>query len=302
MTPASYARHLLLPLLIFAALAARADAQPDKVVAALEKAGAVFGTDPKDPAVPVSFTMGANATDKDLAAVAGLKTIREVKLPAAVSQVTDKGVAALAALPDLETLHVDNTQLTDAGLAKLKGLKNLKKLTIANTKVTDKGLAALKDFPALEWVGVGKLNVTATGLTSLTACKEVRSLFVADQPALTDAVLEKVAGMPKLERLEIARAEKVTDKGLVALKKASLQRLVIVNCKGVTDVGIAELKNYAQLTDLELWECKGVTDKSVPVLGGMEGLKSLKLSRSGVSKMGVEELKKLLPKTAITND
>src|SRR4051794_2291259 len=101
-------------------------AQQDKIIASLQKAGGVVIMDPTDPKVAISFTMGANATDKELEACAELKTIRKVSLPADGNRVTDKGISALGKLTDLEELHIGHTQLTDAGLARLKGLKNLK--------------------------------------------------------------------------------------------------------------------------------------------------------------------------------
>ena len=274
-------------------------AQQDKIIASIQKSGGVIVMDPKDPTVPITFVMGANATDKEMQACAQLKTIRKVSLPAISNQVTDKGVAALSKLPELEELHIGNSQTTDAGLAKLKGLKKLKRMSLTATKISDKGMALLKEFPALEGIDVGKLNVSAAGLAQLAACKNLHTIFINDQPTLTDAVFEKLAGMPKLDRLEFARTPKVTDRSLLPLKKSSLQRLVIVGCPLITDTAVFTLKDLPQLNDLEIWQCKAVTEKSLPVFEEMKTLKKLVLSGTGISKRGVEQLRKALPMTAI---
>lgn len=56
----------------------------------------------------------------------------------------DDDLAALAALPNLEYVHLDGAPITDAGLKHLRTLKKLKMVTLSNTKVTQTGVDELK--------------------------------------------------------------------------------------------------------------------------------------------------------------
>ena len=61
-----------------------------------------------------------------------------------VSAVTGAGLKALNELPDLQTLHLTNTQVGDAGLEHLKPLTQLRYLLLEGTKATKVGVAALQ--------------------------------------------------------------------------------------------------------------------------------------------------------------
>ena len=80
------------------------------------------------------------------------------------SLITDRGLAHLKALPELEDLDLDATLITDAGLEHLRALRaglqyietietlsNLEGLNTRRTKVTPEGLARLKQrLPGLK--------------------------------------------------------------------------------------------------------------------------------------------------------
>ena len=83
-----------------------------------------------------------NITDAGLAHLAALPQLRELWLDG--NQITDAGLAHLAALPQLQKLFLDGTQITDAGLAHLAGLTQLQELWLYQTQVTDVGVTKLQ--------------------------------------------------------------------------------------------------------------------------------------------------------------
>lgn len=88
-------------------------------------------------------------TEAGLAPLAGLKNLTTLHLER--SSVTDAGLAHLSNLAGLQYLNLYGTGITDAGLPHLKGLKNLRRLYLWQTKVSyDAAMGLEKDIPGLE--------------------------------------------------------------------------------------------------------------------------------------------------------
>ncbi len=91
-------------------------------------------------------------TDAAMPSIAALKNLQKLHLEH--TQVTDAGLKQLKALPYLEYLNLYGTAVTDAGLAELSTLKSLKTVYVWQTKATEAGLAALKKaLPGVEIIG-----------------------------------------------------------------------------------------------------------------------------------------------------
>lgn len=84
------------------------------------------------------------------------------------SNVTDKGLAYICELPQLESLHLVGTQVTDAGIKQVTSLKKLRFLHLVGTKITDKGILHLAGMKHLEELDVRGTDVTDAGLAQLT--------------------------------------------------------------------------------------------------------------------------------------
>jgi len=90
-------------------------------------------------------------------------------LDLARSKVTDAGLAKVAAMKNLQELHLENTATSDAGLDHLKGLASLEYLNLYNTKVTDAGLAKLAGLSKLKAIYLWQSGVTKAGVAALKA-------------------------------------------------------------------------------------------------------------------------------------
>jgi hypothetical protein len=107
---------------------------------------------------------------------------------------TDDGLANVAALKNVIALNLRDTQITSAGLVHLKGLTKLRRLHLERTKIGDEGIGNLVNLPDLEY-----LNLYAT--------------------KITDKSLDQLAGLKNLKQLYVWQTE-VTDEGVARFKKA----------------------------------------------------------------------------------
>ena len=220
---------------------------------------------------------GTDVTDKGLAHLTGLKSLRNfsfygsgreatgvtdagLKTLTALSgltalhlnttRITDDGLKHLARFPDLTALDLFFSSVTDAGLAEVGKSKGLTELWLGSLALTDKGLAALAELTRLRVLDLpGNEALTGDGLRSLSKLTELRTLDLFGS-TFRDADVEHLAAFPKLETLELS-GKGVTDVGLKALaKRTTLAKLTLVGVHGVTDNGLRELQPLTELRDL----------------------------------------------------
>lgn len=92
---------------------------------------------------------------------------------------SDKAVAKLKNLPDLEVLVLISDRVSDASLEPISKLKTLKKLDLNRARLTDKGLKKLKSLPKLERLYLYNAVISDPHLDQL---KEFKRLKVLDLP------------------------------------------------------------------------------------------------------------------------
>ncbi|MBK1854716.1 hypothetical protein JO972_07085 [Verrucomicrobiaceae bacterium 5K15] len=104
--------------------------------------------------------------DADLSNLDGVaEAVTEIDLGA--SQVTDQGIAKLAAFPNLRTIKLNGTAVSDKGLQALAGLEHLESVNLYNTAITDAGLKALHGKTKLVKVYLWQTQVTGAGVKEL---------------------------------------------------------------------------------------------------------------------------------------
>ncbi len=120
------------------------------------------------PALPgaTSIDLGCtDITDDGLAHLAAMPQLYDVSL--ANTQVTDQGVVHLQVFPNLFSLDLANTHITDDGLAQLPKVGQLWRINLAGTSITDDGLKHLHALPNLGWIDVTDTQVTDDGVAAL---------------------------------------------------------------------------------------------------------------------------------------
>ena len=142
----------------------------DEVIGRVEEAGATLMPIAQDtPELRFSALNVAKDFKDDQLAVLAPAADQILWMDLARTQVTDKGLAALAPMKNLTRLHLENTKITDAGLAHLAGLTNLEYINLYGTQVSDAGLATLAKLPKLQKLFVWQSKVTDKGVEALAA-------------------------------------------------------------------------------------------------------------------------------------
>jgi hypothetical protein len=150
---------------------------------------------------------GAQASGEGWKQLAALKNLNRLHLEK--STVDDASLAHVAALPRLEYLNLYGTGVTDAGLEHLKAAKRLRKLYLWQTKVGyDPALAMQAGTPGLEvnlgWdhPGVVKARLTKELETAKKTAEEATAKAAEAQKQLEAANAEKAAADAKLQELD----------------------------------------------------------------------------------------------------
>jgi hypothetical protein len=198
-------------------------------------------------------------------------------------EATDSVMGRLNSLPELETLELqdyasglgrrNDWRVTDAGVSHLRRLTRLHRLSLPSSRVTDAGLAVLAEMPQLEELAIGNPSgYVHPGRREPTTLEET---LVAN---ISDAGLERLAGLPRLRSLTLF-GTRVTNDGLSLLTRFRLLRhlsIVLVN-GGVTERGFVHLAKLTRLRSL------AITDLSYPSTDAMTA------GLSELTKLGVLE-------------
>lgn len=95
---------------------------------------------------------GGVINDADVACLAGLSRLRWFQIGQPLTKpygLTDRGLACLAALTEMDRLTIGGPNLTDGGLAQLRGMKKLDMLNVHGGTFTNEGLRHLEELDAL---------------------------------------------------------------------------------------------------------------------------------------------------------
>jgi Leucine-rich repeat (LRR) protein len=164
--------------------------------------------------------------------------------------------------------------VTGAGLAKLRGNATIELLGLAAcSQLEPDDLKHLSEVPSLR-----VLNVTSTGMGP-AACTSIRDISTLTELVISHNPLGD-EGLPPLANLP----------GLVELTLHSCQ---------LTDQGLAALAAFPRLQKLELNGNRGITDKAIPRLAVLRGLTELHVTGTGITRLGVEQLRHQLPRCQV---
>jgi Leucine-rich repeat (LRR) protein len=259
------------------------------------------------------FTRAHHIFDGHLRGLRQLKGLRELRL-SACDNVTDKGLAELAALEGLEKLDVSSTTKAPKGLKHLAGLKRLRALDVSNSFVTNDdlkglaGLASLRELtlrrcPHITPAGLGEALAGLDGLQTL----DISEVHLRTGARDKDEPLRSVARLSGLRELRLCGTGGVTAAGLKELTALKNLRALDLSMAGFVhdeeDVG-PKLKGLAGLTQLEALDLSGthISNAELKELAVLKQLRSLKIEKGRgrtagpkVTDEGVAELQRALP-------
>ncbi len=241
-------------------------------------------------------------TNRGLAELTRLPNLQQLEiLEIGGTQVGDAGVERLRHLTRLTTLDLGATRVTDAALPHVASLGRLKSLFLYDNSITDQGLAELARSPnlrQLEKLEIGGTQVGDAGAESLRHLKQLTFLGLG-RTRVTAAGLLHLGGLNRL-RVLILHDDRIGDAGMAHLARLPGLRPkdLGLGTTGVTDAGLAHLRGFRWLEDLSLYG-NPITDEGLKHLQGLTGLRRLNLFDTQVSAQGVKQLTAALPNCEI---
>ena len=136
------------------------------------------------------------------------------------TQITDRGVAILSRLTQLESLELNSPRITSESAPDLTKLQNLKSLGLSACAIDERSVAALSAFPKLTWLRISGTGIGNECLPQIAKLQNLNSLYLGGK-IIDDNGLPYLHGMKNLASLDLASTGVTTDGPAVKeLKKA----------------------------------------------------------------------------------
>jgi len=178
------------------------------------------------------------------------KSLERIQLNRCI-YVNDESLKIVAAMPKLQALEVAGTAITNEGLKVLsKRAKSLCSIYLNETDITDEGVASLirNDMRSVHLAGCRK--VTATVLDHLAGMKHLERLDLRGLP-LNDAHAESLARLSSLRRLDLRRT-RIMENGLSMLTKLNKMVLLLIGGTRVNPERLSALSAFPHLQGLDV--------------------------------------------------
>jgi hypothetical protein len=166
---------------------------------------------------------GHGIDDGVLKAVAAMPAVTSVHLNDV--KVTATGLAHLQQLAGLDSVLIQKSNVNVEGVRSLAGITKLRTLTLAGNSIGAAGFAHLSTLGQLDYLNLELTGCTDADVASLSGLTDLTALDLGYNRDLTDAALRHLTGLRKLASLRLYET-KVTDAGVAELKKA-LPRLSV---------------------------------------------------------------------------
>jgi len=216
-----------------------ADQEKKQASRKLEAAGVRLSRSNEDAVNGVSFSKH-NVNSENLRLLAALPDVTTVRLYE--TDATDEAVSLLRPLARLKSLDLGFCQrLTDGSVKDISHLRELEFLNLGFCRrVTDSGFARLETLTQLQTLNLSITSLTDVGLAALTTLKNLTSIDI-DNTRVTDAGVASLKQFPKLRSVRMVGVQ-ISDVGL--LKLASIPTLKHVNLRDVpvSEEAIAEFR------------------------------------------------------------
>ncbi|MDQ5936236.1 MAG: hypothetical protein QG574_3572 [Cyanobacteriota bacterium erpe_2018_sw_21hr_WHONDRS-SW48-000092_B_bin.40] len=134
------------------------------------------------------------------------------------SEITDKGLSQLGAMPELRYLAAGNGFITGSCLPHLIGCKKLESLRFGGTLVNNDYLRYLQNFPCLRQLGLTNVNLSLSGLEHVSKCRAINNLDIDANYQIDDKALPLMLKLTNLRTLSL-KGTKISLKALETLGK-----------------------------------------------------------------------------------
>ncbi|WP_345682305.1 redoxin domain-containing protein [Novipirellula caenicola] len=183
-------------------------------------------------------------------------------------QVSNEGIEALSALPNLEEMVISG-KCDDSCMASVAAMPCLRDLTVAHTRITNAGFALLADNTKLEHVQIIGNRITTRCIDTLATMPNLRRLGLM-------AVKPRNGGEPAWKNLESLTP--------------SLSELWLMGCPSLEESDFAKLAQFRDLKTLRIEGGRAITDEHVKHLKSLNKLDYLQLTSTVITDEGVIEI------------
>lgn len=211
---------------------------------------------------------------------------------------SEQSLAGMESLEALTKLTLTKDGPSEEDLQILAGLPQLRTVSLFTNHMYSGMLAPLREMSLLEALEVRSLDVTHDDIWTLLPLGQLRELHIPIGPGLPlDRMAEFVSHFPGLRKLTLPPGD-LTATGLLHLSRLAKLEELQIETRQVTGSELSHLEPMAHLRRLCL-KGSSITDEAVPFLSRLTRLQWLDLLGARVSKAGLQELRKALPKTTI---
>lgn len=218
---------------------AKASPEEQKAIAELRKAIGYsfrFRLESNDAVTYLYFPYGADDISKLDPGLQGLKNLLHLSFNG--GKLRPEGLKSIRHMSSLKVLDFTNCDIDDAGLAGVKDSTQLVHMSFFGSRgLSDKGVAHLQGLKNLTLLDLRNESFTAT---------EPKA------PRITDAGLKQLAGLTKLEYLNL-QGQHITDGGLKHLSGMANLQTLSLSFSGITDDGLKHLEGLQNLRKLHLY-------------------------------------------------
>jgi beta-lactamase regulating signal transducer with metallopeptidase domain/5-hydroxyisourate hydrolase-like protein (transthyretin family) len=158
---------------------------------------------------------------------------------------------------------------------------------------TDEALRAVSAFPRLKRLFLHKGQATDDGMLSLTKLSDLEIFMVWDALKITDAGVRHLAGLTKLEVINLSNGQ-LTDSSLAVFGQMPGLKTLSLQGNSFSDEGLKHLAGLKGLRGLAVGMSRQpITDAGVQSLSGLTALESLDLQGASLTDKGVAALKNM---------
>lgn len=198
----------------------------------------------------------------------------------------------LQALPELNTVNINEVDFADQILAALRNLNQLRAIRVTRSPINARFMTLLGECDQLEIVWIDLEELPAGWAQEIAKLENVKELFL-DNARIGRTELAAVATLTNLKSLRINKS--TFDPGsleAVALPPA-LEQLDLFSCK-LTDEDIEQIARCQSVKELSLIGNREVTDQSIDALLSMPSLERAIVGATGFSDKGEQRLREAL--------
>jgi hypothetical protein len=173
-----------------------------------------------------------------LAYASHFRTLKEIN--ADRSDVSDSGLSQLTNLPMLEAISTMLCNVDGSCLPALSKLPKLHVLNLWGTNISEAHYKYFSLFKNLDYLNLSQTKVTLSGVKELGKCTSLKTLHLAFDASVTNAMIPLFLPLKNLESLEL-RQTSVDDRCLPVLAKMKSLKNLDLRKTAVTPAGLLAL-------------------------------------------------------------